>query len=35
IQIALALLLLTLALPSMMMVYLGYFENGLEAFLNP
>ncbi|MCC9624095.1 flagellar biosynthetic protein FliR [Thalassospira sp. MA62] len=35
IQIALALVLLALALPSMMMVYLGYFENGLEAFINP
>jgi len=35
VQIGLALVLLTLALPSMMMVYLAYFENGLEAFLNP
>ena len=35
VQIGLALLLLTLALPSMMMVFLEYYENGLEAFINP
>lgn len=34
-QIGVALTLFTLALPAMMMVFLQYYENGLEAFINP
>ncbi|MDP2696691.1 flagellar biosynthetic protein FliR [Thalassospira sp.] len=34
-QIAFALILLALTLPSMMMVFTGYFENSLEDFINP
>jgi len=35
IQIGLAFVLLALALPTMMMVFLEYYENGLESFVNP
>ncbi|HBS23995.1 MULTISPECIES: flagellar biosynthetic protein FliR [Thalassospira] len=35
IQIGLAFILLALALPTMMMVFLEYYETGLESFVNP
>ena len=35
VQIAVAFFLLLVVLPSMMMVFLDYFENGLENFLAP
>ncbi|KEO56631.1 flagellar biosynthetic protein FliR [Thalassospira permensis] len=34
-QILLGFLLFALALPTMMMVFLNYYENGLESFVNP